>query len=95
MAASDSFYETDGCKVFSGDVGAFSKTGIPHTPYIWSADSSNRVPVALLHDMEESTQTRSENAKTQLRALVADITNLFKEIDLSASRAISGWQRFR
>lgn len=79
-SAGQAFADTDACQVFSGASPGKSDFGATFTPYVWSADSRNKVPVGLLHDMEESRETRLASARQQLGALVREIRELFGRI---------------
>jgi len=73
----DPFFVTDACRVFSGLSAPRSPSGATKTPYVWSADSANRVPVALLHEVIDTESVRHYKAVKSLQALVADVEALF------------------
>lgn len=78
---SSSFPDTDACRVFTGtsDTSAVVK-GAVYSHYVWSADSRNKVPVALLHWMDESAAARHATAEAELRAIAAEARALFARI---------------
>ena len=51
-----------------------------YSHYLLSADSRNKVPVALLHWMDESTAARHATAEAELRAIAAEARALFARI---------------
>lgn len=81
MAPSSRFKYVDACRVFSGAAAARSSTSsASNIPYVWSASSENKVPVALLHRMMEADTSRVTAAEAQLKVIVANIRELFRRI---------------
>jgi hypothetical protein len=80
-AATDAFTETDACRVFTGFAGTSSTVkGASYAPYVWSADSRNKVPVALLHAVDEPDTVRVASVEQQLLDIAAEVRTLFARI---------------
>ena len=91
-APSTAFKYIDACRVYTGAAEAHSPSGASNIPYMWSARSENKVPVATLHRVFEIDSRRIGDAESQLRDIVEDIRTVFRkisperlEVDLKAS----------
>lgn len=74
---------TDACRVFTGSAQRFNNNA-SFTPYVWSASSPNRVPVATNHLMESSSEDRTAVATTRLQVIFDEMLEFFKHFDVES-----------